>query len=78
MKTAVSIPDDIFEEAERIAARLQTSRSRLYARALAEFLNRHAEDQVTSAMNAAIDQAGAAPDEFTRRAAGQTLGRSEW
>jgi metal-responsive CopG/Arc/MetJ family transcriptional regulator len=41
MKTAVSIPDDVFEEAERLAADLETSRSQLYSRALREFVSRH-------------------------------------
>lgn len=40
MKTAVSIPDDIFKEADRAARRLKWSRSRLYAEALREYLAR--------------------------------------
>ena len=78
MKTAVSIPDDVFEEAERLAGRLQTSRSRLYARALAEFLARHGDDRVTAAMDAVVDDVGTAIDEFTREAAHQALRRVEW
>lgn len=42
MKTAVSIPDDVFEEAERLAMDLQTSRSQLYSRALRELVASHA------------------------------------
>jgi metal-responsive CopG/Arc/MetJ family transcriptional regulator len=78
MKTAVSIPDDVFEEAERLASRLGTSRSRLYARALAEFVARHDEDRVAAAMNVVVDELGSGLDEFTREAARQTLRRVEW
>ena len=78
MKTAVSIPDDVFEEAERLAGRLQTSRSQLYARALAEFVARHDNDRVAAAMNAVIDEVGAPLDDFSREAAHQTLRRVEW
>ena len=78
MKIAISIPDDVFEEAERLADRLQTSRSQLYARALAEFVARHDDDRVQAAMNAVVDEAGPAVDEFTREAARQTLRRAEW
>jgi len=79
MKTAISIPDDVFEEAERLADRLQTSRSQLYTRALAEFVARHDDDRVQAAMNAVIDEVGpAALDDFTREAARQTLRRVEW
>jgi predicted transcriptional regulator len=78
MKTAVSIPDNVFEEAERLADRLRTSRSRLYTRALAEFVARHDDDRVEAAMNTVVDEVGPAPDDFTREAARQTLRRVEW
>ena len=78
MKTAVSIPDDVFEEAEHLASRLQTSRSQLYARALAEFVARHDDDRVTAAMDRVVDAVGTEIEDFTRRAAHQTLRRVEW
>ena len=78
MKTAISIPDDVFEEAERLAAELKTSRSRLYSRALTEFVARHAPDRITEAMDRTVEEAGAEVDEFTRRAARRVLERSEW
>ena len=78
MKTAVSIPDQVFEEAERLASRLKTSRSQLYSRALAEFVARHDDDRVTSAMNQAVDEVGTEVEDFTREAARQTLRRTEW
>ena len=78
MKTAVSIPDDVFEEAERLAGRLQTSRSQLYARALAEFVARHDDDRVAAAMNTVVEAVGTALDDFTREAARQSLRQVEW
>ena len=47
MKTAVSIPDGIFESAERVARRMGVSRSELYANALRQYLDKHAAEQVT-------------------------------
>jgi predicted transcriptional regulator len=78
MKTAVSIPDDVFEEGERLAVRLQTSRSQLYARALAEFVARHDDDHVTAAMDEVVDEVATEADGFTREAAHQALRRVEW
>ena len=78
MKTAVSIPDGVFEEAERLARRLQTSRSQLYARALSEFVARHDDDRVTEALNRVVDEVGTDIDEFTQKAAQQRLRRVEW
>ena len=78
MKTAISIPDDVFEDAERLASRLQTSRSQLYTRALAEFVARHDDDRVTEAMNRVVDELWTESDEFTHEAANQALRRVEW
>ena len=78
MKTAISIPDDVFEEAERLAAKLQTSRSQLYSRALREFVARHASDRITEAMNRVIDEVGIEVDELSQRASRRVLERVEW
>lgn len=78
MKTAVSIPDELFEEADRLAERLNTSRSDVYARALAEFVGNHAPDRVTEAMNAVMDAVGEEPDSFSKAAARRVLDRVEW
>ena len=51
MKTTISLPDDVFEEAERLARRLKKSRSELYREALAEYVARHDSDAMTVAMN---------------------------
>src|SRR6185503_7761599 len=51
MKTAISIPDDIFEGAQRLARRTRKSRSRLFSDAVKEYLARHSPDEVTEAMN---------------------------
>ncbi len=61
MKTAVSIPDDVFEAAERLAKRLKKPRSVLYAEAVAQYLARHDSDAVTEAMNAACEEVGDQP-----------------
>ena len=78
MKTAVSIPDELFEQADRLAARMGTSRSALYARALIEFVARHDTDHVTDLMNAALDDVGIADTEFVTAAARRTLRETEW
>jgi len=62
MKTAISIPDEIFISADRLAKRLHMSRSELYARAVKEYVVecRHAGvkeklDQIYASENASID-----------------------
>ena len=51
MKTAISVPDDVFEEAERLIRDTRRSRSELYTLALTEYLARHAPDRITEAMD---------------------------
>jgi len=78
MKVAVSIPDEVFAEAEDLAKKLKASRSEIYSRALGEFLGRHAPERVTQSLNAAIDALGEKPDAFTRRAARRVLRQIDW
>ena len=56
MKTAISLPDALFEAAERLAERLGLSRSELYAKALAALLSRHSEKETTEKLNALFDK----------------------
>jgi hypothetical protein len=78
MRTAVSIPDDVFEQAERLAAALGTSRSQLYSRALQEFVARHAAGRLTEVMNRVVDDVGPGIAEFSQRAARRVLEQVEW
>jgi metal-responsive CopG/Arc/MetJ family transcriptional regulator len=78
MKTAVSIPDSIFEQAELFARRAKRSRSQLFSDALAEYLARHSGDEITDAMNRVIDATGIDIDPFTSAASRRALARSEW
>jgi predicted transcriptional regulator len=78
MKTAISIPDDVYQGAERLARRTKKSRSRLYGEALKEYLARHAPDEVTEAMNRVCAEVGDTRESFASSAARRILERSEW
>lgn len=78
MKTAISVPDDVFADAERLAKRMKKSRSELYSRALREFVARHAEDRVTEALDEVVDAVDETPDEFVPEAARRSLRRAAW
>jgi metal-responsive CopG/Arc/MetJ family transcriptional regulator len=78
MKTAVSIPNNLFEGAERLAKRTRKSRSQLYSDAVREYLARHAPDTVTEAMDRVCAEAGVGTDPFVAAASSRILERSEW
>jgi metal-responsive CopG/Arc/MetJ family transcriptional regulator len=78
MRTAVSLPDDVFERADRLAKRRNIDRDELFAEALREYVARHDPDAVTEALNRVLEQEGADVDPPPRAAARRTLERVEW
>lgn len=78
MKTAISLPDAVFRDAERLAKRLRKSRSELYKEAVAEYVARHEPEAITEALNGLARNLDTRSDEFTAAAAARVLGRSEW
>ena len=78
MKTAISLPDKVFREAESFARRSKKTRSRLYSEALSEYLARHAPDDITESMDKVCDQIGIIPDPFTSKAARVLLKNESW
>ena len=51
MKVAVSVPDRIFEAAERLAKQRKVPRSQIFAEALAAYVETRGSDEVTSKLN---------------------------
>lgn len=78
MKTAISIPDDVFADAEKLARVLKKSRSQLYSHALKEYVARHAADQVTEALDRVCEDNPTVDTAFAKAAARRTLRCSQW
>jgi metal-responsive CopG/Arc/MetJ family transcriptional regulator len=55
MKTAISLPDDLFQLADDYASQHGVSRSELYANALREYIDVHRHDDLTNRINKAIE-----------------------
>jgi metal-responsive CopG/Arc/MetJ family transcriptional regulator len=55
MKTAISLPDSLFEAAEQLARELGKSRSQLYAEALREYLEKRRDEDITRRLNEIYD-----------------------
>jgi metal-responsive CopG/Arc/MetJ family transcriptional regulator len=77
MKRAVSIPNDLFQDAERLARRTRKSRSQLFSDALREYVARHAPEDVTDAMDRVCAELGHTTDRFVSAAARRVLERSQ-
>jgi predicted transcriptional regulator len=78
MKTAISLPKDVFEKVERLALKARKSRSQIYCEALREYVARHSPDDVTDALNRAMERIGQTDDKFVTLASERALARVEW
>jgi hypothetical protein len=78
MKTAISIPDSVFQAAEKHAKRMCKSRSQLFSEAMVEYLDRHTPDEITRRMNETLESIGDSDNSFVRKASQNLLGRIEW
>jgi metal-responsive CopG/Arc/MetJ family transcriptional regulator len=78
MKTAISLPDDLFARADELARQTGKTRSELYRDALGEYLHRHDPQAVTRALDAALGELGERRDAWVADAARRALDRTEW
>lgn len=78
MKTAISVPDEVFESGERLAKRLKVSRSQLYSEAVAEYVERRSPDHIVEGLNSVCAEVQHQRDAFVGKAARRVLEQSEW
>jgi antitoxin MazE6 len=78
MKTAISIPDELFDSAETLGKRLGVSRSRLYATALEDFVAKHQARKVTERLNSVYASQDSRVDRATRRLQARSLDKNPW
>ena len=80
MKTAISIPDSLFEEADRLAKRRGWSRSELYANAVTAYVNSERFSGVREKLDAVYgnDEEDSAVDPLLADAQARSLPREKW
>jgi hypothetical protein len=78
MKTAISIPDSIFKAAEKLASRLGFSRSELYAKAVAEYLQKHQNDGVTKKLDEIYSEESSQLDFGIQALQATSIDKDEW
>jgi len=78
MKTAISLPDDLFASADALARRLGMSRSGLFAAAVAEFVAKHKASKISERLDAVYVEGKGRLEAATSRAQRKAIRRSEW
>lgn len=83
MKTAISVPDEIFELSERLAKKLNVSRSKIFAmgvKKLAKEYDTVEEDSesITARINKVCEEADTSLDPHWKKLQTRTLPKDEW
>ena len=78
MKTAISLPDELFASADALAKRLGMSRSGLVAAALAEFVAKHRAAKISERLDAVYGSEDSTLDPAASSAQRRLLKRSNW
>jgi hypothetical protein len=78
MKTAISLPDDIFRAAERVAKKKGLSRSELYARAIVALLRQEDDADVTAQLNRVYGDSDSRLDPVLAALPGRILEKEDW
>ena len=78
MKTAISIPDPIFQAAEGLADRLGMSRSQLYAKAIEEYMESHKNQNVTELLDAIYDEESPLLDKELHSMQSKSIPKEKW
>ncbi|MBD2297253.1 ribbon-helix-helix domain-containing protein [Nostoc sp. FACHB-190] len=78
MKTAISLPDSVFEEAEALATQLGISRSELYTKALQAYLQKYNRNQILSKLNQVYSQESSELDPLLAKMQYLSLPHEDW
>jgi metal-responsive CopG/Arc/MetJ family transcriptional regulator len=78
MKTAISLPNPIFEEAESLAKHLGLSRSELYTEALKAYLQKYSREQRLTTLNQVYAEKSPKPDPVLTQMQWISLPREDW
>lgn len=75
---AVSVPEPVFEAAERVSKRLRIPRSQLYSRAIAAYVREHSGEDVTKALNAVYAKLPSTMDPTWEKVSLEVLRQEKW
>jgi len=78
MKTAISIPHEVYQRSEKLARRMGLSRSRLYVTAIMRFLDSHDDGRVTEKLNQVYADTPSKLDALLRKLQARSLSKDSW
>ena len=82
MKTAVSLPDDLFEKVEELAEELHLSRSRIFAEAVQDYIAKRKNEEILRTLNTVYSEAETEAEKtlrkYSKKRYARTLKAEKW
>ena len=78
MKTAISVPNDVFELSERLAKKLKVSRSQIFAMGVKKLGEEYDEEDIIARINAVCEEVDTSLDPFWKEMQSRTLPKDKW
>ncbi len=78
MKTAISVPNDVFERIERYAKKKKISRSQIFSKAAEEYLDKREKEEITANLNEVYSKENSSVDPVLFKMALLSLPKEEW
>lgn len=78
MKTAISVPQDVFQLSEKLAKKFKISRSAVFAMGIRKLAEEHDEEALIAQINKVCDEADTSLDPAIRQYQNRMLQREKW
>lgn len=78
MKTAISIPQEIFKSAEKLAGKMGVSRSQLYVSAIKSYVEAHEGEAITTRLNEIYGPIDSRLDPGLKKLQAKAISRNHW
>ncbi len=78
MKTAISVPSDVFQLSEKLAKKLKVSRSAIFAMGVKKLAEEHDEDEIIAQINRVCEKVDTSLDPTVRQYQNRILQREKW
>jgi len=78
MKTAISVPNDIFQLSEKLAKKLKVSRSAIFAMGVKKLAEEHDEEEIIAQINRVCEKVDTSLDPAVRQYQNRILQREKW
>jgi hypothetical protein len=78
MKTAISVPNDVFELSEKLAKKLKVSRSKVFAMGVIKLAEEYNREELVAKINAVCEEVDTSIDPFWKKLQSRTLPEDEW